>query len=357
MRRSARPDGAGRSGRATVAVASVAKTLPSQPTDAVAVRARLFDADGHDREIDPAEVDREAIGERRLLWIDIDVEAVEAFDVVAEQVGLSGLERTRIEADTGRARLLHQTERLHLTIEAVESERGPLGGPLVRREIDLVAYPGVVISCHRGPVSALERFVQPLAGETALGSLQAADLLSSLADEVVTGYQEIVEGMEQEIDRLDQAALHGAAGESFLGEVVAIRQRIGFLRRTLAPHRAALAALARPEMGTDDTLGQPWPGFVSRIEATLVAIESLRDALLGTFDIYLGRSAQRTNDTMRLLTVVSVVLLPAVVLAGVMGMNFEIPFFTEPSNFYVVLGAMLVISVLVLAVARRRSWL
>jgi hypothetical protein len=93
---------------------------------------------------------------------------------------------------------------LHLTLEALEPERGSLDEArdvaLVRREIDLLASHGVVISSHRGPIAALERFLDSLSGETSIGSLDAADLLSSLADEVITGYQLVVEHLEQRID-------------------------------------------------------------------------------------------------------------------------------------------------------------
>ena len=56
----------------------------------------------------------------------------------------------------------------------------------------------------------------------------------------------------------------------------------------------------------------------------MAAIEALRDGLLGTFDIHMGRVSQRANDVMSALTLLSAVLLPAVVLAGVMGMNFKL---------------------------------
>ena len=88
-----------------------------------------------------------------------------------------------------------------------------------------------------------------------------------------------------------------------------------------------------------------------------VFASNLRDLLLGTFDIHMGRSAQDTNDVMKLLTLLSAVLLPAVVLAGVMGMNFQLPFFGDPGNFFIVVGAMVVLAVAILLAARRRGWL
>jgi magnesium transporter len=71
----------------------------------------------------------------------------------------------------------------------------------------------------------------------------------------------------------------------------------------------------------------------------------------------MGRSAQDTNDVMKVLTLLSAVLLPAVVLAGVMGMNFQPPFFSDPNNFWVVVGAMVALAVGILLVVRRRGWL
>ncbi len=244
-------------------------------------------------------------------------------------------------------------------MEALEPNDPEAGdGVLVRREVDLLAAPNLVVTVHRGRIGALDRFEDGLTGETSLGVLNAADLLSSLVDEVITGYYGLAESIEQEIDRLDQAALRGSADLDVLAGIVAIRRRIGAIRRTLTPHRSALAALARPEMRAEEEgVGQPWPGLVDRLEGALSAIEALRDALLGTYDIHMGRSAQRANDVMKALTLLSAVLLPAVVLAGIMGMNFDVPIFDEANNFFVVIGAMVGFVVLLLGVAKWRDWL
>ena len=53
----------------------------------------------------------------------------------------------------------------------------------------------------------------------------------------------------------------------------------------------------------------------------------------------------------------SVVLLPASVLAGVMGMNFQAPVFADPNNFYVVVGVMLLVALGTLGLARFRGWI
>jgi Mg2+ and Co2+ transporter CorA len=51
------------------------------------------------------------------------------------------------------------------------------------------------------------------------------------------------------------------------------------------------------------------------------------------------------------------VLLPSIVLAGIMGMNFKLPYFNEPSNVWLVLGAMVVLAAGILVAARLRRWI
>jgi magnesium transporter len=89
------------------------------------------------------------------------------------------------------------------------------------------------------------------------------------------------------------------------------------------------------------------------VDAAREAKESTR----GSFDLLVARIGQRTNDIMKLLTLVTVILLPASVLAGVMGMNFQVGLFDLAWMFWTVIAAMLGIAVLVLAVARSRHWI
>jgi magnesium transporter len=319
------------------------------------VTARLFDADGEDRAVElTAEVVRK-LGTKRLLWVDIDERDTETIKGALETLDLGEVDVERLGTDEGRARLTRTEARLHITLHALEAD--DRHDELVRREIDLIAATNIVVTVHDGPSGALERFREGLEGETRLGSLTAADLLSSLVDEVMVGYYLLAERVEREIDALDQRAFEGRHGDDVLAAIVALRRRVGLIRRTLAPHRDALSTLGLPRLGLEDEFGQPWPGLVDRLEGAMGATAGLRDSLLGTFDIHMGRVSQRANEVMRLLTLLSAILLPAVVLGAIMGMNFKITFFDDPAGFWYVLLGMAVMAVVILLVARWRRWL
>jgi magnesium transporter len=319
------------------------------------VRARRFDADGTDRVeiIDPSTLTEP--GERQLLWIDIDRSSIDDIDTLVDLLGLADTDVERIRSDLGRAHMTRRDDRLYLTLEELHLSESD--DRIRRREIDLIATGRVVATVHEGRSDAVDRFLASIDGDTSIGVLQAADLLSALVDEVIGGYFEIVEKIEHDIDELDQAALSVRAERDVLAHLVTIRSRIAFVRRTLAPHRQAIGAMSRPDLQIGQEIGEPWPGLMGRLEAAIDAVESLREQLLGTYDVHMGRTAQRANDVMKALTLLSGVLLPAVVLAGVMGMNFKLPFFDEPSNFFVVVAVMVLFGGILLGMARWRDWI
>lgn len=326
------------------------------PPDSGSPRAILFDAVGHDREVKFSPETVASLEDHQLLWIDADRASADGvMDRLAVSLGLDGDGLERILATSGRARLVRTSRHLHLTIQSLEGSDGR-DAP-VRRELDIIAGHNLVVTIHEGPVAAIARYEASLTGETRLGAASAADLMSSLVDEVITGYFQVIEQIEREIDRLDYLALEGTDDHDLLSAIVEVRRRIGAVRRTIAPHRDALAAMARPEMRVEETIGQPWPGLGARLESVLHAIDGLRDALLGTFDLHMARAVHRANVVMKTLTLVSAVLLPSALLAGIMGMNFPLPLFDDPDNFVIVLLSMFMLALLILGVARWRRWI
>ena len=325
------------------------------------VRARLYDADGNDREIPLTDDIVAQLGKHQLLWIDVDRRETSALGRVAAAVGMEDSLAARLGTEATRAGLTQHPAHIHLTLISAEPSSRPASDPglpaVAQRGIDIVAGPEWVVTVHDGPMRAIERIDEATEGETRRGALDAAGFLTEVTDEVLVGYFELVEDMEREIDRLDEDALRHRPNDDLLDRIVSLRRRIADVRRTLAPHRVAFAALARPEMELHEELGKPWPGLVDRLERALDGVEGLRGLLMGTFDIHMGRAAQETNDVMRVLTLLSAVLLPAVVVAGVMGMNFQLPFFESPDHFWLVLAAMAALSLGILVAARWRHWL
>jgi magnesium transporter len=86
--------------------------------------------------------------------------------------------------------------------------------------------------------------------------------------------------------------------------------------------------------------------------------EGYRDLVAGLFDIHFAVVGNRTNDVMKTLAVVSAIILPLSLIAGIYGMNFEyMPELKSPLGYFLTLAAMATITLILLWVFWRRGWI
>ena len=317
------------------------------------LRATLFDATGEDRDLDLTAGETPKLGDKQLLWIDLDARSRDDLNVVAHAVGLDHEALVRLAEESGRARYLRLPERVVLTVNAVDAE----DEHAERREVDIVIGANHVVTVHQGTLESLTKFREDVEQEPELGRLDAIGFTAGLLDAILASYFRQIEAIEERIDALDETAVRSRDSDAFLDAVLVLRRRIARLRRALAPNREALLPLERPDFDVKSDRGAMWPGVTQRLERAIDGVENARELLVGSFDLYLGRSSQRTNDVMKTLTLVSSIALPAIILAGVMGMNFKPSFFDDPGNFFVVVGVMIGLAAAILGLARWRAWI
>ena len=316
----------------------------------------LFDENGEDRAIDPAELDDHELNDQRLLWVDLDTSVEGATDAIPKSFAFEESLANAI-GDGERVPLVRDFEdrfRVRLLLP-VQSEGEP-------ETLDCVVGANWVVTAHPGELDLLDRFMEPLEGETDLGGLAAPRFLALVLDAVLDRYYAWIDDLERRIDRFDERVIGGrtrASDEELLSELVSVRHAVHRVRRTLAPHREVFARLAAPEflkLASSDSSDR-FRDVAERLERAMDGADTVREMVMGSFELVTTQTAQRTNDIMKRLTLISAVLLPAVVLAGVFGMNFHPSFFDRPEYFFVAIGLMALLGVGILAFGRWRRWL
>ena len=148
------------------------------------------------------------------------------------------------------------------------------------------------------------------------------------------------------------------SGGGTVDQLLTMRRDLGKMRRRLSPHRQVFGALAHPsfDVVSGSSAAAEFAVLAERLETALQTIDTTREMIFGSFDVIMSRTAQRTNDIMRVLTMVSVVLLPATLIAGVFGMNMLPKYLLESWVFWAVLGLMLVVAGGLLLSVRAFFW-
>jgi Mg2+ and Co2+ transporter CorA len=328
----------------------------SESTSDDRIRVRRFDADRTDVVLTLEEALSKRPGARQLLWIDItgDLEPAEA-ERVAHRFDLDPATTAELQRLGDRPHLALRGEYLDVRVNAEPNDRG---GPQ-EAWLDVIAGGNLAITHHGAPLRFLEDIDERINADTRVGRLDGAAFLGSLLESVVTRYFEALDAIQDEVDRLDARSLRDDGRDRLLEDLVALRHRIARLRRLLTDQRGAFAALAGPEVvqvaaGHEAAL----EAVASRFESALGAVEDSRDVLLGSFEVYMTRTAQRTNEVMKVLALATVLLLPGSLIAGLLGMNVTVPLSKDdPMSFWIVVFGVVVLAVAVIAFARARRWL
>jgi magnesium transporter len=299
----------------------------------------------------------ERLADDDLLWLALRDPTEEEVAALQEVLGLGDEMAQRLLEQPGRASLADAGERMYVTLYAAGVAEGePLPAP-----IQCALGRNWTATAHREEVEVLENFRERAEGGGQVGALDAPSFVAAIFEWVVAGYFRAFETVESELEELDARVMSSTPKDvSFdLNRLVELRHSIGTLRRALAPHREVVAALAHPELdalSTEDS-AEKFASLEGRLTQALEAARDTKESTFGSFDLLVARIGQRTNDIMKVLTLVTVILLTATVLAGIMGMNFKVGIFDLAWMFWAVLAAMFGIAVAVLSVARGRRWI
>ncbi len=183
-------------------------------------------------------------------------------------------------------------------------------------------------------------------------------LAYALLDAVIDHYFPVLETIGEMIEELEDELLEHPTRDS-VGRLHELKRALLQLRRSAWPERELVNTMARDEMGliaheTKMFLRDCYDHAIQIMDV----VESYRDLTAGMMDLYLSSLGMRTNEIMRVLTVVTSIFIPLTFIAGIYGMNFaEMPELKWRYAYPVCMVVMVLIAIAMLIYFRRKKWL
>ncbi|MFC2071881.1 magnesium/cobalt transporter CorA [Chloroflexota bacterium] len=142
-------------------------------------------------------------------------------------------------------------------------------------------------------------------------------------------------------------------------EISVLRRDVISFRRIIWPMRAVIASLEpRMRRFTEMDLGIYFGDMVDHVDKIWDGLDEYKEIIEGLNDTHDSLAANRTNEVVRMLTVIATILLPITVVASIFGMNIRLGFFeVSPYSALYVFLIMLAIVGGMLYFFRRRHWI
>jgi magnesium transporter len=196
-----------------------------------------------------------------------------------------------------------------------------------------------------------------------------ADLMLRVVNQIVDGYLDMRRDLTRQLDHWQAELIDPRSRFTNWGALMEARQSLYHLDEICEDQRAAmqdwidaLETLPTPEAGAEqrerELIMVRSRDVLEHIERVVHHVHRLEQNAETAVQMHFSVQGHRANDIMRVLTVLTAVFLPLNLIAGIFGMNFEfIPLVHKADGFWIAMGSMLVIAVLLVVLFWRKRYL
>ena len=141
-------------------------------------------------------------------------------------------------------------------------------------------------------------------------------------------------------------------------EISILRRDVISFRRIIWPMRAVIGSLqSKVRRFVKQDMEAYFGDVTDHVDKIWDALDEYKEIIEGLSDTYDSLASNRTNEVMRMLTIIATILLPITVVASIYGMNIPLPFQNSSYSLAFVFFIMLVIISSMLYFFRRQRWI
>jgi magnesium transporter len=244
---------------------------------------------------------------------------------------------------------------LFMVIHAVDYSRKD--GVFATSELNFFLGAHFLVTYHEVPIRSVS-LTEDRAVKGIGGIARAPDRVAyNLLDAIVDNYQPAMDELSLEIAELEQMALQHPTQKT-LNNILQVKKEVVHLKQIIGPQREVLARFARGEF----KLIRPHmvPYYRDVYDALLQIAELAQgytDSLTGILQVYLNMSSNHTGEVVKLLTLITVITTPLMMIGTWYGMNFQhMPELSWQRGYPLATGVMLVSTALTYWYFRRKRW-
>ncbi|MBC8095586.1 MAG: magnesium/cobalt transporter CorA [Akkermansiaceae bacterium] len=247
------------------------------------------------------------------------------------------------------------TPYLFMVIHAVDYSRKD--GVFATTELNFFLGKNFLVTYHDTPMRSVSA-TEEQAVRSTMHIARAPDRVAyTLLDSVVDNYKPALDELSLEIAELEQEALQNP-GKATLNKIIQIKKEVLHLRRIIGPQREVMARFARGEFKLIRAHMVP---YYRNVYDTLFQISELAqnytDSLTGLLQVYLNMSSNQTGEVIKLLTLITLITTPLMMIGTWYGMNFQgMPELSWKHGYWVAGATMAVSTVITFWYFRKRKW-
>ena len=213
------------------------------------------------------------------------------------------------------------TPYLFMVIHTVDYNRQ--NGKLATSELDFFLGKNFLVTYHQQPVRPVS-VIEERCTQGAMQTARAPDRVAhSLLDMLVDGYQPALDNLALEITDVEENVLHDPGKQTF-NHILQLKKKVANLRQIISPQSEILARFAAGEFKLIRPQLVPYFRDVyDALRRINQLAQTYTDSLTGILQVYLNMPSNQTGEVVKLLTLITVITTPLMMVGTWYGMNFH----------------------------------
>jgi len=239
----------------------------------------------------------------------------------------------------------------------------PAAGRLGTGELDLFVGPGYLVTIPNQPLQPVEYLFERCRAKEELReqlfSRGSGYLLYRLVDDSFDYCFPMLRKIGNKLDALEDDIFEGRS-EEVVRDISNVKQEIINFRKVIRPQRPVLRDLEKVKqryLATDLDLEIYFDDIVDAHERIWDMLENYKEVVEALAETNESVISHRVNDILRVLTSITVIVLPLTLIASIWGANVHVPGEGDTTAFWILLGAMVAMLVGMVGYFRNRGWL
>jgi magnesium transporter len=247
------------------------------------------------------------------------------------------------------------TPYLFIVIHAVDYNRKD--GGFATSELNFFLGKNFLVTYHDCPIRNVAQ-VEESAEKGTMPVARAPDRVAhTLLDSIVENYKPALDELSLAIEELEQQALQNPARET-LNKILQIKKEVLHLRQIIGPQSDVLAQFARGEFKLIRPRLVP---YYRDVYDSLIHISEMAhgytDSLTGILQVYLNMSSNQTGEVVKLLTMITVITTPLMMVGTWYGMNFhDMPELSWKHGYWVAIVVTASSTLATILYFRKKKW-
>jgi magnesium transporter len=291
-------------------------------------------------------------------WLNIDgLHNMEIMEEIGQAFDFDPLVIAEVMNTNSRPKVLEYDNCILITIKMMQIKEDD--GKITVENLSLILTESVLISFQETKGDVFEPVRERIRKQKKRIRNGGTDYLTfALLDIVIDNYLYVINLLGEKIETLEENLLVNP-NEVVINEINNYKKELNFLRKNIKPAKEMIFSLAKMETELiEEETDIHFKELQDNISQASDTSDSYREILSDQLNIYHTTISSKLNDTMRFLTVFSVIFIPLTFIAGIYGTNFEnVPELSFKYSYYIMWGVMISIAIGMLLYFRNKKWL